>query len=345
MSWVTNRTVQPVAALIRSISRCITERVCASSAPNGSSINSTRGWLASTLAICTRCRIPPESWSGILSAQCRSPTRPRYSSAMAARSARPTPRIRGPNVTFDRTGSQSKRASLLWKTMPSSGPGAVTGRPSTVTEPEVVGRKPASVDSSVDLPQPLGPSRHSSSPGATSRDTSRTLKSISATADTVWSSGILAAAAVAAAAACGSLSVFWAASSSAAAILATLGVRLDPVAGADQPVHVGQAEVAGGTDHPSARGDTLGRPRFPEDVAVDVALLHQGRHLGRAGGDKPDRRRVNASGLQVAGRGELGEPRHDAHGGQPGGVGVRSDDHLEVLPGLLVGEQRAQSGV
>ena len=40
------------------------QRVCASSAPNGSSISKMRGSLASARAIATRCFMPPESCDG-----------------------------------------------------------------------------------------------------------------------------------------------------------------------------------------------------------------------------------------------------------------------------------------
>ncbi len=46
---------------------------------------------------------------------------------------------------------------------------AVTGRPLATTVPEVGGEKPATALRSVDFPQPDGPSRHTNSPGATSR--------------------------------------------------------------------------------------------------------------------------------------------------------------------------------
>jgi hypothetical protein len=45
-----------------SMTSCMTMRVCASSEPNGSSISMTSGLATSTRAICTRCRMPPDSW-------------------------------------------------------------------------------------------------------------------------------------------------------------------------------------------------------------------------------------------------------------------------------------------
>src|SRR5919109_1570068 len=57
--------------------------------------------------------------------------------------------------------------------MPTSGRGAVTALPSTRIAPPLAGSRPASIASSVDLPQPDGPSRLTNSPGATRKLTSR----------------------------------------------------------------------------------------------------------------------------------------------------------------------------
>src|SRR5258707_10947278 len=77
--------------------------------------------------------------------------------------------MRGPYSTFSCTVSQGKRASVLWKMTPRLTLGPRTGWPPTDTVPDVAGRKPATRLSSVDFPQPLGPSRHTNSPAATSR--------------------------------------------------------------------------------------------------------------------------------------------------------------------------------
>jgi hypothetical protein len=55
--------------------------------------------------------------------------------------------------------------------MPRSGAGPVTGLPPTVTDPWSWSRAPATIRSSVLLPQPDGPSRQTSSPARTSRST------------------------------------------------------------------------------------------------------------------------------------------------------------------------------
>src|SRR5688572_9889248 len=77
----------------------------------------------------------------------------------------------GPNSTLPVTVSQGNSA-YSWKTTPRSGAGPVTGRPSTRTVPVVGARKPATMFSSVDLPQPDGPSRQTSSRSATARSIS-----------------------------------------------------------------------------------------------------------------------------------------------------------------------------
>src|SRR5437763_16208633 len=54
--------------------------------------------------------------------------------------------------------------------MPRSAPGAVTAAPSSVTRPVVGRSRPATMRSSVDLPQPEGPSRQMKSLSATASD-------------------------------------------------------------------------------------------------------------------------------------------------------------------------------
>ena len=64
IEWVTNTTVVPVSAAMRSSSSCMCSRVISSSAPNGSSISSSAGRAASARAIATRCCMPPDSCHG-----------------------------------------------------------------------------------------------------------------------------------------------------------------------------------------------------------------------------------------------------------------------------------------
>ena len=77
MSWVMNSTVVRVVCQMPASSSCISARVCASSAANGSSMSSIFGSLASTRAIWMRCFMPPESSAGYFRAWPVSPTRSR----------------------------------------------------------------------------------------------------------------------------------------------------------------------------------------------------------------------------------------------------------------------------
>src|SRR5438552_11856149 len=76
--------------------------------------------------------------------------------------------ISRPKAMFSETVIQGKSA-YSWKTIARSGPGALTGLPKASTVPSSGAMKPAMTLSSVDLPQPDGPSRQTNSPGATSR--------------------------------------------------------------------------------------------------------------------------------------------------------------------------------
>ncbi|MNE67755.1 hypothetical protein D3C80_1633790 [compost metagenome] len=49
-------------------------RMPGSSAPNGSSSSSTRGFMISAWAMASRCCMPPESCAGYLSSECPRPT-------------------------------------------------------------------------------------------------------------------------------------------------------------------------------------------------------------------------------------------------------------------------------
>ena len=78
------------------------------------------------------------------------------------------PQLAGPNPMFPTTVSHGNSA-YSWNTTPRSGPGAITARPSSVTPPLDADSNPATMLSSVDLPQPLGPTMVRNSPTATSR--------------------------------------------------------------------------------------------------------------------------------------------------------------------------------
>ena len=68
---------------------------------------------------------------------------------------------------------QGNRANC-WKTTARSGPGAVTGRPSTLTKPAVGNSNPAARRRHVVLPHPDGPTTATNSFSATARSTRST---------------------------------------------------------------------------------------------------------------------------------------------------------------------------
>ena len=155
IEWVTKITVLRRASQMRSSSSCSSMRVISSSAPNGSSISRISGSRASARAIATRCCMPPESSRGYF----------------AAASARPTSRSRScdrsrlrlgrhaacaqPNSTLPRAVSQGNSA-CCWKTTPLPWPGPVTGPPAIRPRRKLAASRPATMLSSVVLPQPRG---------------------------------------------------------------------------------------------------------------------------------------------------------------------------------------------
>ena len=89
----------------------------------------------------------------------------------SARSAVGRPLLRRPRSMFSRTVFQGNSANC-WNTTARSGPGAVTGRPLTLTVPDVGASKPATMRRQVVLPQPDGPTIATNSSSATSRSMS-----------------------------------------------------------------------------------------------------------------------------------------------------------------------------
>src|SRR2546426_1980532 len=87
---------------------------------------------------------------------------------MSRASATDLPSARGPKATLSSTLIQVKSAPC-WKTTPRSGPGAVMSLPSSVARPVVGVSKPATMLSSVLLPQPDGPTRVTNSPAPIAR--------------------------------------------------------------------------------------------------------------------------------------------------------------------------------
>ena len=137
----------------------------ASSAPNGSSISSTRGLLASARAMPTRCCMPPESvWKSRQGGKAHAANNRR---PMRSASAAPRPASSGPRLTFSITVFQGNNVGS-WNTTPRSAPRRGDRLAVDVRLP-LSADEPASAFSKVDLPQPDGPSTQTNSPGATSR--------------------------------------------------------------------------------------------------------------------------------------------------------------------------------
>src|SRR5690606_14059715 len=137
---------------------CITDRVNESSAPNGSSIKSTDGRIANTLAMAARCRIPPESSEGHWFLKFSSPVRRNRDSTLAF-----------PSSVLSRLNRRQSHKEIFctsiiqvmkdfcWKTTPLSSHEPVTRRESHKTRPELGVSNPASIFSTVDFPHPLSP--------------------------------------------------------------------------------------------------------------------------------------------------------------------------------------------
>ena len=155
-AWVTSKVVGLCSANNLRSSACIEARVSASRAPNGSSRSRTSGRRASALARETRWAWPPDSVSGQRSARSASSTCSRAVRAFARVSSQ---RSR-PRTTLRHTRRQgSSRGS--WN--------ATLTLPLTVREPVMAWSRPANRRSSVDLPEPLRPSRATTWPAAMSR--------------------------------------------------------------------------------------------------------------------------------------------------------------------------------
>src|SRR6266446_8125716 len=170
-SWVTMSTVLPVAATIRISSSWSRARVKASSAPNGSSSNRTLGSIDRARAMPTRCFMPPEISCGYLCSACPSCTssRARCTRSLSTAFFAVAPNTRSTaRWTFSKQVSQGSR-EWFWNTTPRSGPGPVTSRSASRTWPPVGLRSPATMLSSVDLPQPECPISETNSPARMSR--------------------------------------------------------------------------------------------------------------------------------------------------------------------------------
>src|SRR5688572_8586270 len=111
--------------------------------------------------------MPPESWYGKLSSNPSSAMICTSFAASALHHSRGLPAARGPIVMLSRALYQGKSAGF-WNTNPRSGDGPVWCWPPTRHSPSYSVSKPAISFSNVVLPQPLGPTMQTNSPGSMS---------------------------------------------------------------------------------------------------------------------------------------------------------------------------------
>src|SRR6266850_6088611 len=176
-SWVTSTPVNARSSPSVWWSSHISSRVNASSAANGSSRSRSAGSWISARQRLTRWRIPPESSRGCRRSAPSSPTVRRRASARSRQAARFG--VRGSPFSRRISSGRSRLSRTVrhgsstgfWNAIPTFFNGPTTVRPSTATLPRVVVSRPAISLSSVDLPQPLGPTNATVAPRGMSSDT------------------------------------------------------------------------------------------------------------------------------------------------------------------------------
>ena len=170
-SWVTITTVCPSSSTTPR-SRASTSRpVRMSSAPVGSSANTTSGRVMRARAIATRCCWPPDSCEGRSRRRLSSPTRAAISRTAERRGRRPS--RRSGRAMFCATVSDGSRLKA-WNTNPIRSRRRIVSRRSlscarsaspSATLPEVGRSSPAATLRSVLLPEPDGPMIAVNDPG------------------------------------------------------------------------------------------------------------------------------------------------------------------------------------
>ena len=155
-------------------------RVNSSSAPNGSSISNRSGSITSARAIDARICMPPDSCRGQMSSERASGERARARAATAARAfARGSTgkRQRKPHIRRHARPRHQGRRLEHEADAPTDAAGMRrTCRPTSAGDRSWDGQRPAINASSVDLPQPDGPTRVRNSPRRTSRSTPRSAR-------------------------------------------------------------------------------------------------------------------------------------------------------------------------
>ena len=174
-SCVMNSTVRRWRCQTSSSQRCITARVRASSAPNGSSSSISSRSNRKVRIRATRWRIPPESWCGCWSPKPARPNSGSMARARARATARFVPSISWARMALSTTvrqGSSRSRCGMK-DTRPSSS-AAWQPRPlKRISPPSSGSSSPATMLNSVLLPQPDGPTTVTNSPSAASSDRPR----------------------------------------------------------------------------------------------------------------------------------------------------------------------------
>ena len=148
-------------------------RVISSSAPKGSSISSRSGCVTRPRAIDTRICMPPDSARGKAWANLSRPTSASASATRASASARGTPARSSGRRTLVCTLAQGMSVGA-WNTKASLRPpwsSCCTGLRQAKSRPSLGSIMPATIFSSVLLPQPEGPSSVTNSPSAMVRST------------------------------------------------------------------------------------------------------------------------------------------------------------------------------
>ena len=180
-SWscVTITQVTPTSSMMLASSICVSSRSFLSSAPSGSSSSSSCGFLARLRARATRCCWPPESWCGLRFANGAELHQLQHRLDAGARSRPRAGRRASGRRRCCRRPRDAGRARSSGTSCSSAARRAAgrrgRGRRATI-EPEVGVSKPASMRSSVVLPQPEEPSRANTSPLAMSIETLSTAR-------------------------------------------------------------------------------------------------------------------------------------------------------------------------
>ncbi|MCY1525339.1 hypothetical protein D9M68_603150 [compost metagenome] len=172
-SCVTNRVVIPTSRCRRLSSICISSRNTASRLDSGSSNNRMLGRGAIERATATRCCWPPESCLGMRPPRPDRRTLPKACSTRVRKAVPAMPWRRSPKATFSNTVMWGNNA-YDWNTSPTwrrLGGSRVISRSSTRMRPLVGAIRPATMRSTVVLPQPDGPSSDTNSPSFTDNET------------------------------------------------------------------------------------------------------------------------------------------------------------------------------